>query len=209
MNLKEAFRYQNFLDRMMSTANSYLSRDRFVTVVNQTHMRKKAYNEADDETLKVEIERPFHCEVKDLVDVLVALLSEKTTCCASIDAAKNGCGVPLDSAIALNKSRQSVAHTLTSMANIAASERMARGTAYKFNAEGNQVPYSYDVKEVTTIDFDRNKVKDLSKKLLGEADKWSADVDRLMVEVVVQMDPRLDVNDSFEDVVEKLTGVSR
>ena len=33
------------------------------------------------------------------------------------------------------------------------------GTGYRFNTDGNQVSYRCDVKKVTTINYDRNKVR--------------------------------------------------
>ena len=83
---------------------------------------------------------------------------------------------------------------------------MVKAYGYKFNTVGDQVQYTYDVKEVTTIDFDRNKVKGLGKRLIEEADKVSAQVDKLMVELNVEYSPEFSVNDSFEDAVTQFLG---
>ena len=49
MNLKEAFRYQNKIQRLMDDAHSILSRDRNITKVENTHLRHKVMAEVEDE----------------------------------------------------------------------------------------------------------------------------------------------------------------
>lgn len=50
MNLKEAFRYQNKLQRLMDDAHTILCRDRNITKVENTHLRHKVMAEVEDET---------------------------------------------------------------------------------------------------------------------------------------------------------------
>ena len=50
MNLKEAFRYQNKLQRLMEEAQEVLARERNVTKVENTALRHKVCSEAEDET---------------------------------------------------------------------------------------------------------------------------------------------------------------
>ena len=49
MNLKESYRYANFLENLLSTAQSYLIRDDFVTTTKEDHLRSKANKDAEDE----------------------------------------------------------------------------------------------------------------------------------------------------------------
>ena len=121
----------------------------------------------------------------------------------AISAAKKSCSIDIDAEVANNRIRQNVATTLSRMGNMKPSERMTKAYAYKFNAEGNQVQYAYEVKEVTTIDFDRNKVKAISKKLIQCADEVSTAIDKAMVELAVDYTPNYSVNDSFEDAIEQ------
>ena len=76
------------------------------------------------------------------------------------------------------------------------------GTGYRFNAEGNQVSYRCDVKKVTTINYDRNKVRSHVAALNRKSDAISVELDRSMVNSVVDYDAPFDVNDSFADVFE-------
>ena len=52
MILKEAYRYQNFLDRLLSEAQSYMNSETFITNVKQIHHRKKANPAAEDEVIE-------------------------------------------------------------------------------------------------------------------------------------------------------------
>lgn len=202
MNLKEAFRYQNFLERTVEGLTAYLSSTSSVMKITQEHLRKRANAEAEDETIDTTSERRIQYPINTLVDFVVLLMAEKEKLCAAISKTKNGCGVDIDSAIAINKWKQSVSHTFAGMGNIKSQERITRGQSYKFNAEGNQVSYAYDVKEVSVIDFDRNKVKSIAKKLIAEADTTSTGIDKIMVDAVVKYDPPYDVNDTLDDMLE-------
>lgn len=208
MYLKEAFRYQNFLSRMVDRATMYLTNRSFITKTTQEHLRKKANSEAEDETVEVVVDRPFECTNNQLISFLEHLMAEKEKLTAAISAAKQGSSIDIDAELANNRTRQRVASVFADMSKVRATENVIRGTAYKFNGEGNQVPYSYDVKQVTTIDFDRNKVRDASRVLIAKADEVSTSIDKVMVELVVDYKPEYSVNDSFEDVVEQFVSGS-
>ncbi len=51
MNLKEAFRFQNKLSGLMDEAQSILGRDANITNVENTYLRKKVFDGAEDETV--------------------------------------------------------------------------------------------------------------------------------------------------------------
>lgn len=203
MYLKEAFRYQNYLNELISATTSYLTTDQYTTKTVQEHLRKKANPDAENETIDLTAERVLTCTANQMVDFLQHLIDEKQKLTKAISDAKKNCGIDIDAEVANNRIRQSVAATLSRMGNMKPTERMTRAYAYKFNAEGNQVQYAYEVKEVTTIDFDRNKVKGISKKLIQCADEASTAIDKAMVELAVDYVPNYSVNDSFEDAIEQ------
>ena len=70
------------------------------------------------------------------------------------------------------------------------------------DAEGNQVSYRCDLKKVTTINFDRNKVKKFAASLNKQADTISAELDKCLVNTEVAFEPPFDVNDSFAEAFE-------
>lgn len=203
MYLKEAFRYQNFLSLMIENAMTYLTNRSFVTKTTQEHLRKKANAEAEDETVEVAVDRPYTCTNNQLISILEHLMEEKAKLTAAISAAKKASPLDIDAELANNRTRQKTAAILNGMSRLRSTESVIRGTAYKFNGEGNQVPYSYDVRQVTIIDFDRNKVRNASRALAAKADEVSASIDKVMVELAVAYEPEYSVNDSFEDVVEQ------
>ena len=51
MNLKEAFRFQNRLGSLMEEAQGILSRDANITRVENTYLRKKVFDGAENETV--------------------------------------------------------------------------------------------------------------------------------------------------------------
>ena len=46
MNLKESYRYANFLESLLISATNYLCRDDFVTTTKEDHLRSKANKDA-------------------------------------------------------------------------------------------------------------------------------------------------------------------
>jgi len=202
MYLKEAFRYQNYLTNMINTSLRYIGDSTYNTKVTQEHLRKKANAEAEDETIDMTTERRIKCNAGDVVHFLEKLLDEKEKLTDAITKAKASCEIDIDAAVAGNKLRQRVAEQLSSVASIRPKEVIRHGSAYKFNADGNQMPYTYDIKEVTQIDFDRKEMKAIALRLAGEADKISSDLDRTMVSLVVEFDPAFGVNETFEDILE-------
>lgn len=208
MYLKEAFRYQNFLARLVERTASNLSTRSYITKTTQEHLRKKANSEAEDETVEVAVDRPFDCTNNQLVCLLEHLMAEKEKLTVAISDAKRSCSIDIDAELANNRVRQRVASVLSEMGKVRASESIVRGTGYKFNGEGNQVPYNYDIKQVTQIDFDRNKVKRVSRDLTSKADEVSTNIDKLMVELVVEYSPEYSINDSYEDIVEQFVSTN-
>jgi hypothetical protein len=207
MNLKEAFRYQNKLTEWTNETNEYLTYDQNVTKKTQEHMRKKVNPNAIDEIIDTTKDRQCKYPVDSLVDFLVKILEIKQTLTNSIYTAKIKSGIDLDGAVCLNKKRQEVSSTLSRMSNIKPSDHITKGTDYKFNVAGDQTSYTYEIKEVTEIDFDRNKIRAIAKKLIKNSDEISAKLDKMMIDVEVDYIPVYDVNDTYEDVLEQFCTV--
>ena len=201
MNLKESYRYANYLDDLLNKASSYLRNDKFVTTTKQEHLRSKVNSEATDEV--IDVQKPYDVEFtpNDVIDFAVKVLAEKEKLADAIAIAKANAEINIDTAIALNKKKQYFANTLEALSNIKPRQRTTSGKAYRFNINNEQVPYTYDIEETTTIDFDRNDVRNLVKKYLKETDEISAKLDAIEINTQVEFVCRWDVNDSFEDVV--------
>lgn len=201
MNLKEAFRYQNFLDELLGTAYSYLNNKNFVVSTVETHLKSQVNPDAKDEV--IEVQKPYDVEFtpNDLIDFVVKVVNEKEKISNIISDAKMRTDIDIDVAIALNKKKQGFARVLQSLSNIKSGEKVKNASDYKFNTDGNQVSYYYKINEVTQIDFNRNDVRGLYKKLLKETDEVSTKLDSILINTELDFNPSWDINDSFEECV--------
>ena len=205
MNLKEAFRYQNKLQRLMSEAEGILMRDNNVTKVENTALRHKVNSEAEDETTLEMPETEYAEQITEVAVFLMYLLGERERLSAAIRTAKQSMDIDFDGEVSLNAKRQEIAGIFRHMGEIRSSENLyaGAGVGYKFNAEGNQVSYRCDLKKVTTINFDRNKVRSFTSFLSKKADQVSAELDKCMVNTEVSYEAPFDVNDTFAQVLQQ------
>lgn len=201
MNLKESYRYANYLDGLLNTAYTYLRNKGFVTTTVEEHLRKQSNPDVENET--IEVQKPFDVEFKpnDVIDFAVNVIEEKEKLSNAIAVAKSSTEIDIDNAIAMNKKKQGFVSVLNGIADIKPSETKTTSKGYKFDINGEQKPYIYDVNRKTSIDFDRNDVRNLIKKYLKETDEISAKLD--MIEITTQVDfiSTWDVNEKFEELV--------
>lgn len=201
MVLKEAYRYQNHLNELISTAETYLVRDDFITKTVETHNRKKANPDADNEIIEKKSSLNVDFEPMDIVNFINKALNEKQKLSNAIIKAKMTTEIDVDTAIATNKMKQAYISVLTNMSKVKSSENVTRGTGYKFNNDGVQSQYYYDVTSVTTINYDRNDVRNIIKKLSRETEETSLKVDVIQSTTEVNFEPKWDITDTLEDVV--------
>lgn len=202
MNLKEAFRFQNKLGVLMDEAQSILSLESNITKVENTFLRRKVFEGAENETVVDTPPTEFADRITELVSFLVYLMAQREALCKAIHAAKNSLPIDMDSEVGLNAKRQDIARVLKRMADVRNSEVVINdgGTGYRFNQEGNQVTYRCDVKRVTTINFDRKAVRNAAAELTRKADAVSSELDRCLVNSTVSYEAPFDVNDSFAEI---------
>lgn len=202
MNLKEAFRFQNKLGALMDEAQNILSLESNITKVENTFLRRKVFEGAENETVVDTPPTEFADRITELVSFLVYLMAQREALCKAIHAAKNSLPIDMDSEVGLNAKRQEIARVLKRMADVRNSEVVINdgGTGYRFNQEGNQVTYRCDVKRVTTINFDRKAVRNAAAELTRKADAVSSELDRCLVNSTVSYEAPFDVNDSFAEI---------
>lgn len=201
MILKEAYRYQNYLSNLVSSAEGYLCKKDFITETTQTHNRKKVNPEAEDEVMVVKTSYNVDFTPMQLIEFINKALVEKQKLTNAIDTAKKNAEINIDSSIEMNRIKQGYISVLSSMTKTKSSETVSRGSGYKFNADGNQVAYYYDIDNVTTINFDRNDVRGILKKLQRETDDISTKIDAIQATTEVDYEPIWDLSDSLEDIV--------
>ena len=209
MNLKEAFRYQNKLQWLMTEAEEILRRDRNVVKVEQTALLHKVNPDAVDETTMEPTDSVYAEQITDIAVLLMFLLGERERLSRAIREAKKAMDMDFDGEVSLNTRRQELASIFRNMVQLRSSETVISGggVGYKFNAEGNQVSYRCDLKTVTTINFDRSKIRSYAAALSRKADEISADLDKRMVNTEVSYEPPFDVNDTFAEVLARQTEV--
>lgn len=203
ITLKKSFELQNYLKSLYNMALGILMCQENVTSTKQFHYRKKAYSEAEDEV----VDKPKRYEsghsINDLIDFTCFLIGQMESLTAAINHAKMYSYKDLDGMISMNSQKRKLLERVVSMAAIKPNEVIVKGYGTKFNGEGNQVTYTYDVKEVTTIDFDRNKVKAISGRLRKELDDTSTEIEMLQLQTNVDFNCIFDIGDSFEDAIDR------
>ena len=201
MVLKEAFRMQNHLTTLTNGAIAFLSANENVMRIKEEHQRSKRNPKAEDEI--VEVKRDHDMNADGVIDLLLDLMNEREKLSLAISRAKESAEFDIDAAIAANKARQEAADCLKELAGRKSSETVSRGMDYLINAEGNQTAYYYNVRSVETIDYDRDKVRGIVKRLQRESDAVSTKIDLLNVTLEVDYVPKYDFESGFEDAYEQ------
>ena len=211
MNLKEAFRFQNKLQSMMDEAQTILGINSNITKVQNTYLRHKVMAEAEDETTVDTPSTEYSEKITELAEFLLHLLTEREKLSAAIHKAKASLNLTagLDGEVSLNGKRQDIAGLFRRMTGLRNGEVLIPngGTGYRFNNEGNQVSYRCDVKRVTTINFDRNKIRKMCAELSKKSDETSAALDAALVNTAVEYEAPFDVNESFAEAFEAYAGI--
>ena len=151
-------------------------------------------------------ERMISENITEMAEFLLFLLDEREKLSAAIHQAKVSLplGAGLDGEVSLNGKRQEIATLLRHMAGLRNGEVLISngGVGYRFNNEGNQVSYRCDVKRVTTINFDRNKIRKMCADLSKKSDETSATLDAALVNTPVEYEAPFDVNEAFAEAFE-------
>ena len=203
MNLKESFQYQNFLEDLFTQGSYLLQNQAYATITEQRHLRKKVYAEAEDTTEIENANKPFEFNILNIADFAQAVLDEKERLCDAIDGAKRGLPKNIDTAVTLNKRKNQLLGVLKRMAVLKQTTAKQRGVAHKFNVAGDQVPYNYEIEVVKSIDFDRNQLTGMIKRISKETADTSKEVDKLMVNTDLEFSPAFDMTLSPNEVMEE------
>lgn len=206
MNLKEAFQAQNKIDGLMSYINRYLSNPDNVMTVTEKHLRSKALAGQPDDTVDVSRKAEEGFDVGRLLGIWQELMEEKERLGAAIGKAKAGMEFNLDTAVDCNKSRRAFLSMLQELANRKSSHELKKGEGrgYVFNNDGNQTSYYYDIEQIMTIDYDRNKVRTMVKELTRISDEVSIKIDEVLLQTQVDYVPKFDLAGEDRFILEEL-----
>lgn len=199
MNLKESFRYQNFLDMLMRAASNSIQTREHCLSFTKTHHCNKVNADAEDINEVVEVDD--FCPNDTVIKFMQWLISEREALTNAIGAAKASVGFDIDAAVETNKFRQMVNSSIKGMLRYTPTKCIEQGRGYKFNVEGNQMPYYYEIEVSSTEAYNKEIAKSLMRSVISDADKTSAEIDSAMINTIVDYEPKYDVNESFEDVI--------
>ena len=203
--MKEAFRFQNKLESLISETEGILSSEDCVTLTKRTYLYKKADPNAENETVTIIPNTEYYKQINELIEFVMYLISQREKLSNAINEAKRKLPIDLDGEISLNRYRQRMSDIFRNMARIKGKEIRENnsGIGYRFNNEGNQISYKCDVDRVTTINFNRNTVRKYASQLSETSDSASLKIDKCMINYSVDYTPEFDVNDSFDEIFEK------
>ena len=209
MNLKEAFQAQNKIERLFDFVSSYLDDEKNLISTTEKHLRSKAAEGQLDEKIDIIVDNKFPPD--KVIDFLLMLIDEREKLAKAIHNAKSSMKFDLDSAVDVHKKRHSAAETLRQLRNFTSSSLLDKnaGVGYVFNKEGNQTTYRYDIERVKTIDYDRNRVRELIKKVQKEANKVSNEIDAALVNTTVKYKLPFDMQASNLEIIEEFVTAIR
>ena len=200
MNLKESFRYQKFLDTLMANASaSIVAVDHCLKTV-KVHKRNAVNPDADDMTEEVEV--PAFIPNDTMILFMSYLVDEREKLSIAIGKAKASIGFDIDAAVETNKFRQSLHSSIRRMMRYTPGKSKSQARGYKFDINGVQQAYIYDVETTTSENYTKDTAKALMRNMITTADDVSAKVDAALINTTVEYEPPYDVNESFEDVLE-------
>lgn len=202
MNLKESFRYQSFLTEIMRVASMNIMNPEHCLRVTKTHKKNNANSEVEDVTEEVNSESEFYAN-DDVIALMEYLIDEKEKLSIAINSAKNVIGFDIDAGIEANKFRQLLHRSIRRMFEQKPYKKNEKGMDYKFNVEGNQTPYYYNIEVTAREAYDKEQAQAVMRNTISEADRISAKIDAATVNTQVEYEPRFDVNASFEEVMDE------
>lgn len=217
MSIKEAGRYANFLENIISSLIKliYGELDSKLIEVTEVHKKSEAYKEAENEILNIEFENEIDVEVDILADIIEKVVEEKISLANAINKAKKDIAIKikdkemdLDSSIEYAKLLRRVCDGFYKiLTNKKESKKKTVQKAYAFNVEGNQTPYFYEVEIETVLKFDKEIFirKDRKNRIL--ADLISKEIDKAMNSDIVDFNPSYNYLDGIEDVIKKYTEI--
>lgn len=202
MNLKEAFQAQNKIENLFEFVTGYLSDGKNLVSVTEKHFRSKAAEGQPDEKINIVVDDKFPPD--KVIDFLIMLIDERDKLAKAIHAAKASMKFDLDSSVDVNKKRHLAADTLRGLRNFKSSSLLEKnaGVGYVFNKDGNQTTYRYDIERVKTIDFDRNRVRELITKIQSKADKISNEIDAALISTNVNYELPFEMHADQLEIIE-------
>lgn len=201
MVLREAFRYQNFIESILGAAERFLAQNDNIMKVVENHNCSKAQPSVED--FIKEHERTIDVSPDTVIDFYISVFKEREALSRAINDAKVQHCPDMDMELSLNKTRQRIAGRLKQVSSNKPTKSVTRGSAFCFNNEGNQVQFYYDINVESEPDFNRQNVKKIVKEITEESDTISTRLDYYLSNVPVNFEKSFDMNETFEELIEE------
>lgn len=200
MILKEAFRYQNYLKTLQLEIVRFLNqRDNVIT-----EEEKLMYSSVDkDKEDEVEITSSEY-DINKIISLIDDVIAEKESITKAIGKTKAECGYDIDGMLEINKFKTTFIDSLENLNSIKCVQTKSTKTGYKFNINGEQLAYRFPTLLIETINFDRKVTKGMSNTFKKNTDEVSNLIDRLNVTLEVNFEPKFNINDSFDEMLESM-----
>lgn len=210
MNLVEACRLAKNIENFKRSLSYMLMDNNYTVRIKENHLKSKAATDISDEVIDVEVKKDYDVEVVDIIAILEELMEKKAILSSAIEDAKhnitieiNGCKLSYDSAVEYNKSLRDVVISSVHRLN-ATKDGLTKTSArdYKFDNEGKQTPYIYQVETTTTLTFDKKDTKKKERSYRKLADEVSTKIDEAKMNASIELDLGIELNDTLEDIID-------
>ena len=166
-------------------------------------MRGEVNPSAANETVLLHEEREIPRPAREAIGLLLLVYKEKVAVSEAIHGALARMPAGMNAMIEANRVRKQASEALELLLRYGKPKRIVtQGSGYMLNAEGNQVPYRYDIRVEREPDFDPETIRLERKRLLEEAARASAEIERLMLDTQVWHEPAFDVNEAPAFILE-------
>ena len=134
MNLKEAFRYQNFLDRIFGAACISIEKRDHCLTQTRNHLYNKVNPDMENVKEEVKTEEDFFAN-DDVIQAMLFLIEEKEKLSIAINKAKESIDMDIDAAVSVNKYRQLLNKSVAFMMRLILQNNMLDYFLKNFNDE--------------------------------------------------------------------------
>lgn len=164
------------------------------------HMINAANPDAQDK----DVERPrpaFDPEPERVIALMEKLILARENLTKAIAEAKYEIQNELDALIETNKMRQAMSESIQVALNMPTKEVKTTGTGYKFNNDGNQMPFSYDITYTPELRISKAKLTEKNAALRKKANEASNKIDSIVINTQVNFTPPYDVDLTLEEIL--------
>ncbi|MEG1299601.1 MAG: hypothetical protein RSC93_02765 [Erysipelotrichaceae bacterium] len=204
LTLKNAFRYQNYLSRIMESAIDLLNLDTNLFIESKVlNFSKTSFGDDVRETEEKEV--PFeNFTVIGCVDLIQALLEEKHKLSQMIQSAKREHCPDFDSNLSYASDLNRVKTILSDLVSANKSVFKGREQVTRKADDGTAVTFYVETKQMREINYNRNVVRAIYEKTQTLFDDTNEEIDKDKVQVLIDFEPKLSFSDTLESAFNKL-----